>query len=369
VPRFVELQPPSDCTALGDCDAAYFPHLVVSAPPLQFSAPAGGFLQREYVQVRNGGGGVLFWTASVAYQNGSGWVSIFPESGVDNTTIWFDAHPETLSPGTYQATLTVDAGPLAGSRSLPVTFTVTSAAPAAPAVSSVTNAASFLPGVASGTWITILGTNLAHSTRTWDQSDFSGTRLPTELDGVSVNINGRPSYVSYISPTQVNALAPDDTAEGLVMVEVVTPGGTSQPVSAWKEHLSPGFFLFDAEGRKYAASVHADGTYLGKPNLLPGLPSRPAKPGDIVQLYGTGFGSATPALPVGELVTTAAQLAEPPSVRIGGVAANVVWAGLVAPGLYQLNVTVPEVPDGDQPVVAERGEFRTQANVYVTVQR
>jgi uncharacterized protein (TIGR03437 family) len=184
-----------------------------------------------------------------------------------------------------------------------------------------------------------------------------------------VNINGRPSYVSYISPTQVNALAPDDTAEGLVMVEVVTPGGTSQPVSAWKEHLSPGFFLFDAEGRKYAASVHADGTYLGKPNLLPGLPSRPAKPGDIVQLYGTGFGSATPALPVGELVTTAAQLAEPPSVRIGGVAANVVWAGLVAPGLYQLNVTVPEVPDGDQPVVAERGEFRTQANVCVTVQR
>jgi uncharacterized protein (TIGR03437 family) len=52
-----------------------------------------------------------------------------------------------------------------------------------------------------------------------------------------------------------------------------------------------------------------------------------------------------------------------------GVVAKVVWAGLVAPGLYQLNVTVPEVPDGDQPVVAELGEFRTQANVCVTVQR
>jgi len=51
------------------------------------------------------------------------------------------------------------------------------------------------------------------------------------------------------------------------------------------------------------------------------------------------------------------------------VQAHVAWAGIVASGQFQFNVTVPEVPDGDEPVVAEVGGLRTQANAFVTVQR
>jgi uncharacterized protein (TIGR03437 family) len=40
----------------------------------------------------------------------------------------------------------------------------------------------------------------------------------------------------------------------------------------------------------------------------------------------------------------------------------------VAPGTYQLNVTVPNLPAGDAPVVAAIGNFSTQAGVSVTVQ-
>ena len=52
-------------------------------------------------------------------------------------------------------------------------------------------------------------------------SDFVVNRLPTQLGGVSVSIDGKPAYVYYISPTQINVLAPDYLAEA-VSVEVDT---------------------------------------------------------------------------------------------------------------------------------------------------
>ena len=56
-----------------------------------------------------------------------------------------------------------------------------------PTVFSVVNGASFEPGVASAAWITITGINLSTGTRTWT-SDFVNNKLPTQLDGVSVNV-------------------------------------------------------------------------------------------------------------------------------------------------------------------------------------
>jgi uncharacterized protein (TIGR03437 family) len=56
-------------------------------------------------------------------------------------------------------------------------------------------------------------------------------------------------------------------------------------------------------------------------------------------------------------------------VTIGGVAATVVFSGL-APNfaqVYQLNVTVPNVPDGDQALVIQTGGLSTQA-LSLTVQ-
>jgi uncharacterized protein (TIGR03437 family) len=46
-----------------------------------------------------------------------------------------------------------------------------------------------------------------------------------------------------------------------------------------------------------------------------------------------------------------------------------VYAGLVEPGLYQLNVTVPaSLPNGDAAVVATIGGVSTLTGVSVTVQ-
>ena len=72
-----------------------------------------------------------------------------------------------------------------------------------PTITSVTNSASSLPQIAPNTWVTITGSSLASTTDTWNNSIVNGA-LPTHLDGVSVTIGGKPAYINYISPGQIN---------------------------------------------------------------------------------------------------------------------------------------------------------------------
>ena len=235
------------------------------------------------------------------------------------------------------------------------------------AITSVVNGASFLQGLASGAWITLNGSGLSDTTRTWTTSDFNGNQLPTQLDGVSVTVNSIPAYVYYISPTQVTVLAPDDSAPGPVPVRVTSPQGTAG-IMVGKETFSPAFFQFLPT--KYAAAEHGNGTYLGKPNILPGVVTTPAKPGETILLFGTGFGPTNPALPTGQLVTEAAPLANPVTIFIGGKQAKISFAGLNASGLDQFNVTVPaDLPDGDQTLVASVGDAQSQPGIFITVQK
>jgi uncharacterized protein (TIGR03437 family) len=240
---------------------------------------------------------------------------------------------------------------------------------ALPVITNVLNGASFLAGLSSSTWITIQGTNLGPGARSWTTSDFAGNRLPTQLGGVSVTINGFPAFIYYVSPTQLNVLAADDVTIGPVQVEVDTPDGRSASFTVQKQQLSPALFLFDQGGHKYAAGVHTDGSYVGSANLIPGAVSRPAAPGDVILLFGTGFGVTNPVAATATLLAQPAPLSAPVTIRIGGVAADVSFAGLVASGECQFNVTVPEVPPGDQTVVAEIGGVTSQGNVFLTVGR
>jgi uncharacterized protein (TIGR03437 family) len=140
----------------------------------------------------------------------------------------------------------------------------------------------------------------------------------------------------------------------------------SNSLSIPKTSFAPAFFTF---GGAYVAARHADYSLVGAPNLLPGVVTQPAKPGETILLFGTGFGPTNPPLPTAQLVTTAAPLANPVQVSIGGVTASVTFAGLVGPGLYQFNVTVPNLPNGDAAVSATIGGAATQTGVSVTVQQ
>jgi hypothetical protein len=57
-----------------------------------------------------------------------------------------------------------------------------------------------------GEWISIWGSNLASGSASWNGN------FPVSLGGTTVTINTKPAYLWYVSPTQINLQAPDDSA-------------------------------------------------------------------------------------------------------------------------------------------------------------
>ena len=251
-----------------------------------------------------------------------------------------------------------------------------------PAITSsggVVNGATFLEsGIAPNTYITIKGTNLATTSRLWGGADFgsSGTQLPTALDGTSVTVNGKPAYVEYISPTQINAITPADTAVGSgITVAVTSAGQTSDAATVTMSAVAPSFFTFD--GKYVAAADAVSNSYIGKTGLFASAPNltTPAKPGQLITLYGTGFGPTTPALASGLITDKVYNLSSTPVITVGSSPAVVAFAGLVPPfaQVYQLNITIPaSAPDGDLKIFAQTGGItspNSDACCYITVKK
>jgi protocatechuate 3,4-dioxygenase beta subunit len=224
--------------------------------------------------------------------------------------------------------------------------------------SAVVNGAAFQQGVAPGAWTAIFGDNLASTTRTWSDADIVDGKLPASLDGVSVTINNKPAAVQFISPQQINVQAPSDDTTGSVQVMVTTSGGASDPVSATMQPLLPGLFRVEQD---YVKAVRSDGVSIDT--------TVPAKPGDTVALFGTGFGPTSPAVPTGEAFQGTADLSNAVTISIGTAKADVMFAGLTGPGMYQFNVVIPDLPDGDYPVTATVGGVRTQSVARLRIQR
>jgi len=240
---------------------------------------------------------------------------------------------------------------------------------AAPVLSSnaVGNAADVQPAIAANTYISIYGASLAATTRTWATKDFVGTKLPTTLDGVSVTIDGKPAYVYYISPKQVDVLTPVDATTGPVQLVLTNNGLVSGNVTVTMQQYSPAFFLLK-DGQSIAA-LHSDNVSLVGATTLYAGASTPAKPGETIVLFGTGFGPTNPAIPDGQIVATAAPVVTMPMITFGGVSATVVYGGLTAAGLYQFNVTVPlSTPDGNTAVVASIGSAQSASGAIIAVQ-
>ena len=238
----------------------------------------------------------------------------------------------------------------------------------APTVTLVANAEGGVATIAPNSWVEIQGSNLgpAGDTRIWQSSDFVNNQLPTSLDGVSVTVNGKPAYVYYISPTQVNILTPPNAISGSVPVQVSDNGVISANFMVQAQAQSPSFFVFG--GGPYIAATHGNGSYLGPTSLYPGL-TTPAQPGETIVMYANGFGStSTPVVSGSE--TQSGTLSPMPVITIGGVPATVTFAGLVAPGEFQFNVVVPpSLANGDQPTMAMYNGLTTQAGTLITVQQ
>lgn len=223
-------------------------------------------------------------------------------------------------------------------------------------------------------WIEIRGTNLTPASigpagMTWSSApDFASGRMPTSLSGVSVTVNGRPAFVYFISATQINALSPLDNTTGPVQVVVTNNGTSSAPFAMNMRSAAPSFPLVGTT--QYVVATHADYSLVGPTSLSsPGYPFTPAQPGETIILYGFGFGLPTTALVNGSS-SQSGPLPSLPVTQIGGLPATVTFAGVISPGLYQLNVIVPSAAQsGDNSLTCTYNGSTSPTGDLIAVQR
>jgi uncharacterized protein (TIGR03437 family) len=351
---------------------ARVPGLSVSASALYFSAIAGGNTPApQMVTVSTAGVVPLSFAVSASTASGGNWLSAGMSTGLTPAQLTVSIS-SAVAAGSYKGTIVLtptapDLPPI----SIPVTLNVTATGPARPGVSAsgVVNGASFQPGVVANSWATIQGTNLASTTTDWNSVIGSG-QLPTSLGGVTVTFGARPAYLAYISPTQINLLVPD-VSPGTVPVLVTNSGATNSPINAPLNRYGPAFFLWPGN---QVVATRQDFSVAVKPGTFAGAQTVAAKPGDVLILWGTGFGPTTPAAPPGVPVPgdNTYSTSTMPTIMINNLPATVYGAAL-APGyagLYQVAIQAPASPaDGDWPVMANIGGVASATGMVLAIRR
>jgi uncharacterized protein (TIGR03437 family) len=314
-------------------------------------------------------GPALSFTASATTSSGGNWLIAPPGTLTTPYEMTVSIVGGLLGAGTYTGTLTFTPA----ISSLPpvnvsVTVVISATVPATPVITDVVNGASFQPGYALGSLTTIKGTNLAPKTDDWSSLLASG-HLPTSLDGVVVTFNGYPGFVSYISPTQINVVAPWNQNAACCTVLVTNNGAVSSFFSVQGSPSSPAFFTWPGN---QVVATHQDYSFAVKAGTFAAFTTVAAKPGDVLVLWGTGFGPTTPAALDGAVIpsTPTYSTSTLPTVTVNNIAATVYGAALTSgyAGLYQVAIQVPAtLADGDWPIQASVGGVQSASGVILSV--
>jgi uncharacterized protein (TIGR03437 family) len=238
-----------------------------------------------------------------------------------------------------------------------------------PAIVSVFGAASMLPDIAPNSFGTIVGSGLASTTDTWNSSIVNGA-LPTSLDGVSVMVGGSPAYISYVSPGQINFVAPQ-ASSGPVSVTVKNSSGTSVAFTVTSSQYAPAIFAWPGN---QAVATHQDFTFAAKPGTFAAASTTPAKPGETIILWCTGLGPTTPSTPMGMVVpsTPLFDTTVLPTATLNNSPVTVFGAALMPGGaaVYQVAIQVPvSIGTGDWPLQLSIGGTTSPVGLILSVQQ
>ena len=231
---------------------------------------------------------------------------------------------------------------MSGPESVTAGFQATGVSP--PAIGGVLNGGSFLQGQAApNTILSLFGTNL------------SCTPAPQVL------VNGVQAQVLFSSDTQINFVIPAGLAgTGNASVQIVCNGVSSQPGTLALSPVNPSIFTQTENGTGQGAILNLNYSLNGV--QWPGIP------GSYLLVFVTGFGDLGPAGADG-----LQRLTLPVTASIGGVAAQVVYAGeapYFTSGLQQINILIPEnAPAGNAvPIQLVVGGVSTQSGVTVVIE-
>jgi uncharacterized protein (TIGR03437 family) len=322
-------------------------------------------------------------------------------NGADSLNLWYIYKTESTTSaapagGTFSGNIAGGTGKYA-TASGPLTFTSTGSgfratgsltmAPSGTPVITQVKTAYGLPQIAYNTWLQINGKNLVPADAPsagvdWSNApDFANGQMPTQLGPVSVSFLGAGKGFVYwycsaatnpncTNGDQINVLAPllGQADFGPLPITVTNNGVSSASFAVFRSGLSPVFLIFDTTG--HVAARHLDSSLAGPASLYPGF-STPAKLGETISVYGSGFGKPTDNKVVSGSATQTGSLyldGQGLSCWISGRLAHTVGA-LVSPGLYQFNITIPSgVPSGDNPVNCAYGYSTTFPGAIIAVQ-
>jgi uncharacterized protein (TIGR03437 family) len=233
--------------------------------------------------------------------------------------------------------------------------------------SGVVNAASLLGGgVSPGEAVTISGAGFGGGGVR--ARDVSRGYLPVEVGATRVYFDNIAAPMISSIPQRVSAVAPYEISGPTTQVQVEYAGLRSQPVAVPVTTSAPGIYcVAGGSGRAALTNIHADRPF-AHDNI-----ERPTPPGGYITLFITGDG-ATAAPWADGLVPGAPSFPTPAAavlVQIGGISSNCPgnWAGLVYPGVTQVNACVPaDAPAGNAvPLAVNVGGVSAQTGVTVYI--
>lgn len=237
----------------------------------------------------------------------------------------------------------------------------------APAVSpgGIVNAAGFATGpdgsVAPGSIVAIFGVELAEFDRAAGPGDLVGATLPKLLAGVEVRINSQPAPLYFVSPNQINCQIPVSLRirDAPYELRVVHNNEASPEAPLLVRGAAPGLF---------PVVTHQDFSLVGR-----GDGASPAAPGELIVLFGSGFGETFFPLNSGQIATQASPVIAPSRVLLNDVALapeRLLYVG-AAPGfagLYQVNLLLPDDTVGPEVLAkVEVGGVTTPVGVPIAV--
>jgi uncharacterized protein (TIGR03437 family) len=218
--------------------------------------------------------------------------------------------------------------------------------------SGVVNSPSKTAPVSAGALISIFGSNLA------DVAQAAATPLPTLLGGVCVTANEVAIPLLITSPTEIDAQLPPNLATGRVTLTIRSEklGISSAGIQVQVNSSSPSVFSTDIDGSGTPRAV-----LFHSADMILVTPDYPANRDEILYLYATGLGPATPGVAAGNLTPNdpTSKTTQSISVTVGGQAYPVL-SSILAPGyvgVYQITIYVPgnRFEGSDLPVIVTAG--------------
>ena len=188
---------------------------------------------------------------------------------------------------------------------------------------------------AANSVLTLYGTNLSFNTSgvTPPPDRKAGWLYPNELGGVRLVVGTERVELFYVSPTQINFRLPLFRPAN-TMLQLIRDGVTGPRIPLRIRDVAPELFTTPDN---WILATRPDGSLV--------TADKPAKPGETVVFYGTGFGS-TLASSVGlQTAVNWLEYASEFSVLVNGEPAPGLYYVGVTPGfsaLYQVNYTLPE---------------------------